>query len=166
LLTTRRTVYSRHHLCKTLLHPPRMRAATGWPRSPHPSVHPIPNTGNAVSGVITNSHRPLSTTQITIGLRRSTAARLSRTPRSVVTSPVRAVSGVFDELWNCPKSKAAGINQLVSEIDLYPSNDLTSRPLNSTNRPINLHTLISATILIAPHPALLTATPGYNYSFS
>ena len=130
-----------------------------------------------MSGVITNSYRPPSTTQIIIGLRPNTAARPSRTPRSGVTSPMRAVSGVFDELWNCPKPKAAGINQLVSEvivpyrsqfipfliyslqIDLYPSNDLTSRPRNSTNRSINLHTLISASILIAPPSIPLSSPP-------
>jgi hypothetical protein len=120
LVTTRRTVYTRHLSCRTLPLPPRMRVATDWHHFPHPLVHPTQNTGNAVSGVIISSHRPPSTTQIIIVLRPNTAARPSRTPLSGVTSPMRAVSGVFDRIWNCPKPKAAGINQLVSEIDLYP----------------------------------------------
>ena len=116
MVTTRRTVYTRHLSCRTLPLPPRMRVATDWHHFPHPSVHPTQNTGNAVSGVIISSHRPPSTTQIIIALRPNTAARPSRTPLSGVTSPMRAVSGVFDRIWNCPKPKAARINQLVSEV--------------------------------------------------
>jgi len=95
-----------------------MRAVTDWPHFPHHSVHPTRNTGNAVSGVITNSHRPLSTTQI--------AGPRSWTVRyDATSSPMRAVSEVFNEIWNCLKPKAARrINKLVSEIDRYPSSRL------------------------------------------
>jgi hypothetical protein len=41
---------------------------------------------------------------------------------------MRAVSGVFDELWNCPKPKAAGINQLVSEVIVPLSLSIHSFP--------------------------------------